>query len=83
MIGDRSGEVPERGDGEKEEVRSRETQGEDRGERFNESTRSLSGERVSVISPTGEFRGVWPVGRRGENELGEGLRGEGRRGEEL
>ena len=84
MTGDRSGDVPERGEREKEEVRGGATPGDDRGEEANpESRRSLSGDRVSDISLTGELRGVCPVGRRGENELSEGLRGEGRRGEEL
>ena len=82
MTGDRSGDVPERGEREKEAVRVREVPGGGHGEVSPESRCSLSGERVSDISPMGEFRGVCPAG--GENsELGEGFRGEGRRGEEL
>lgn len=78
VTGDRSGER------EKEEVRGRGAPGDDRGEVDNPESRcSLSGERVSDISPMGELRGVWPEGRGGENELGEGFRGEERRGEEL
>lgn len=78
MTGDRSGER------EKDEVHGRERVRDDLGAEANpESRRSLSGERVSDISPMGELRGVCPVGRGGENEAGEGLRGEGRRGEEV
>lgn len=78
MTGDRSGER------EKEEVRGRATVGDGCGGETNpKSRRSLSGERVSDISPAGELRGVCPVGCGGENEVGEGLRGEERRGEEL
>lgn len=74
MTGDRSGER------EKDVVRGRPTPGDERGEVDDaESIRSLSGERVSDISPTG----VCAEGRGGENGLGDGLRGEGSRGEEL
>lgn len=84
MEGGSSGDAHERGEREKEEVRGRATPGEESGGATNPgSRRSLSGERVSDVSPMGELRGVCPMGRGGENKLREGLRGEGRRGDEF